>query len=509
MKKYLTLFILFAISLSAQSKGSEAFKENLPKQKNPSIVPKYPAYNIITGFLLQKEANDGDPFAMHELGLRYLIGKGFAPDTTKAAYWIKKAVDAKLTSAIFNYAIMYNNGIGVDWNPFNAFKLFKTAAEAGMPEGEYAYALLLTDNLILNRNFAETYKYLKKSIAGGFEPAKDVFEEMKEKGLFKGLDSSKTTLEKNKMDYAGSTILSQDFQLDYFEFSKDSLTEEEETEIVEDFFNKDKNELKKILGVNQVLDKDTVSDTTSTAIINIAKNAGSPEALLIEGKSSNYGLGRKKDLINAAAYYLRAYRLGSQKAVFDLFKLVKSTDFFKTLKTSVDKKNPEAMFVWAGLIGLEIDFQITQEQAVGLLNQSADLNYIPALIELGLIYHSGEIVKKDESKAFAYWEKASQLGSTEAKVRLAFASLLNSNSENNKSQNIKILNEALNEGSVLASSALAYCYENGIYFKKNKSLAARYYRSSAQRGSMVAYNSLKRMYNEIRPTDEIFVIYED
>ena len=214
-------------------------------------------------------------------------------------------------------------------------------------------------------------------------------------------------------------------------------------------------------------------------------------------------------MINAAAYYLRAYRLGSQKAVFDLFKLVKSTDFFKTLKTSVDKKNPEAMFVWAGLIGLEIDFQITQEQAVGLLNQSAYLNYIPALIELGLIYHSGEIVKKDESKAFAYWEKASQLGSTEAKVRLAFASLLNSNSENNKSQKIKILNEALNEGSVLASSALAYCYENGIYFKKNKSLAARYYRSSAQRGSMVAYNSLKRMYNEIRPTDEIFVIYED
>jgi len=509
VKKTFIFFIFFSITLFAQQNGSEAFKENQPKPKNPTIIPKYPSYNIITGFLLQKEANGGDPFAMHELGLRYLIGNGFAADTTKAVYWIKKAVDAKLTSAIFNYAIMFNNGIGVEWNPFKAFKFFKEAAEAGMPEGEYAYALMVTDNLIVNRNYSETYKYLKKSIAGGFEPAKEVFKEMKEKGLFRGFDENESTSNQQEMNYAGTALLSSDFQLDFFQFEEDSLTDEQEKAMVEEFLNKDKNELKKILGVNQLTDKDTITDTTAAAILNIAKNAGSPEALLIEGKSSSIGLGKEQDFVKASANFLRAYRLGSRKAVLDLLKIIKNNNYFEILKEEVDIENPEAMFVWAGLTGLEIDFQITQEQAINLLKKAAELNYVPALIELGLIYHSGEIVEKDENTAFKYWEKASELGSTEAKVRLAFSSILQADQSEDQSKNMNILTDALNEGSVLASSALGYCYENGIYVKQDKAMASRFYRSSAQRGSMVAYNSLKKMYDEIRPDDEIFVIYEE
>jgi len=44
--------------------------------------------------------------------------------------------------------------------------------------------------------------------------------------------------------------------------------------------------------------------------------------------------------------------------------------------------------------------------------------------------------------------------------------------------------------------------------KENKVLAVKLYRNAAQRGNQLAYNSLKRMYDEIRPEDESFKIYE-
>ena len=96
---------------------SKAFKSTQPHIRYPLIKARYPSYQLLTGFLLLKEANNGDPYAQHELGLRYLIGKGFVPDTVQAVFWIKKAVAQNLPFAKFNYGILLNNGIGVQWNP--------------------------------------------------------------------------------------------------------------------------------------------------------------------------------------------------------------------------------------------------------------------------------------------------------------------------------------------------------------------------------------------------------
>jgi len=49
----------------------------------------------------------GDVLAQHELGIRYLIGRGAAPDTAKAAYWIKKAADQNYGPALFDMGIIY------------------------------------------------------------------------------------------------------------------------------------------------------------------------------------------------------------------------------------------------------------------------------------------------------------------------------------------------------------------------------------------------------------------
>ena len=45
-----------------------------------------------------EKANNGDASAQHELGIRYLLGRGFGVDTVKSAYWIQKAADRVLLS---------------------------------------------------------------------------------------------------------------------------------------------------------------------------------------------------------------------------------------------------------------------------------------------------------------------------------------------------------------------------------------------------------------------------
>ena len=74
---------------------------------------------------------------------------------------------------------------------------------------------------------------------------------------------------------------------------------------------------------------------------------------------------------------------------------------------------------------------------------------------------------------------------------------------------ITILENASEEGSVSAQAALAYCYEKGLSVKQNKAEAADLYRKAAHRGSQAAFNSLRAMYDQLRPGDDEYDIFEE
>ncbi len=509
--KIIILFLSLYLFINAQdTTKSEAFRRNLPEGKSSLNKPRYPSYPLLTGFVLQREANSGDPFAQHELGIRLLIGKGFAPDTTKAVYWIKKAADQNLTSAKFNLAIMYYNEIGVEWNPFKAYKNFKFAANAGMKEGEYAYGIYFTENFVVNKDLPRAIKWFKKSAQQNYEPAIKTLEDMKEQGydinLADLLENDEITSDTNNFEFAdNSEIMDQEWEVDYFDFQKDTLSAEEERKVVEKLFSENKDALEKKLGLTDLRSVNAIEDTSSLGIIKFAAENGSPEALIISATAAENGIGMQRDLVLAAFRYLRAYRLGSQKAAFKLFQLVKDRSLFKSLKNKIDQGNPDAMYTYAGLVALGFDYSLTEEQAYELLEKAADKNHVYSIIEIGLSYFNGNLVEKDRQKAFEYWQRAADLGSREAKVRIAFAQI--SEDLDNYSEQVNTLRIASNQGSVLAQAALAYCYENGIGVKQKKSMAARLYKQAAYRGSETAYNSLKSMYDELRPADEEFNIY--
>ncbi|MEN8194619.1 MAG: tetratricopeptide repeat protein [Bacteroidota bacterium] len=495
---------------------SKAIKQKWPYNHSyPLIKPKYPTYPLMTAYILQNKANQGDPFAQHELGLRYLTGQGLPRDTIRAVSWIEKAVQKNLTSAWFNYAIMLNNGIGVDWNPFQSYTYFKAAAKNGMPEAQFVYGIFLTDNLVVNRNYTEAYYWIKKSAAQDFKPAKDAVKEFQKMGIelpdeSREEDETINTSSPAIVSTVGdpqTAVWGKDWELDFINLEEDTVSKDDTKKYLDMIFKKNNTELKQLLGISKFPDSVSTSDTTGIGLITYAVDKGSPEALLIAGRAFQEGVIVEKNIIIASARYIHAYRLGSRKAAEYLINLVQSEDYFTLLKEQVDKNDPDAMYVWAGLIALGLDFQLTDEQALELLEKGVEQNHIYSIIETGLCYYSGTLVEKDREKAIDYWQQAVDLGSLEASVRIAFANIQSGIGDNNES--IDLLEKASEEGSVSAQAALAYCYEKGLGVKQNKAEAANLYRRAAHRGSQAAFNSLEKMYDDIRPDDEEYQIYEE
>jgi len=481
---------------------SQAFKSN--QSRKTYFKAKYPSYSLLAGYLLVTEANKGDPFAQHELGLRYLLGQGFPPDTVKAIYWIRKAVDQNLPSAKHNYGILLYNGIGVPWNPFEAYLNFKSAANAGLPEAQFAYALMLMDNLVVNRNYTEAYKLFQSSAKAGFQPAKDALEQFKKSGFIPPTDTTQSVVTPVKVEDV--SLISSDWNLEFIDFENENKKEDNyELNILT---TKNSRELKKYFGIGDENENVNLPDTSGKSILLFAAENGSPEAILIMGLAYEKGILFEKDLVKAASNYLHAYRLGSNKAGEIFYKMITDENFINVLKDRASKNNADAMYVIAGATALGFVNIITNQQALELLKNAVAKNHVPSIIELGLCYSSGSIVKKDVQKAIEYWKLAKNLGSKEAVIRIAFAQIADSTSRNNITDQIEILKNAANEGSVLAEAYLGYCYEKGIGVKEEKGTAVKYYRRAAQRGNQTAFNALKRMYDEIRPPDEEFQVLE-
>jgi len=504
---FLIFIICFQLVIFAQEKvPSEVIKKTGLTYKAPLVKPKYPDYNLAETFILTEKAKQGDPFAQHELGIRYILGIGVPVDSVAAAKWIGLAASKNLPAANFNYGIMLSNGIGVEWNPFEAFKNFKISAESGMEQAQYILGLMYTDNLIVNKNLEIAYKWLRKSADRGFIEAKSVLAEFKKNGIDFDNDSLKNAAQNDLNVQSSNSLPLSDYNLDFLNLKSDTLSEDEERKYLNEILTSKNEEIKRMLNINSKKIVGEVKDTTALGLINFAAKSGSPEALMINAKLYQQGIGIEQNKILAAANYLKAYRLGSYKAAEALLKISRGKDFNSKLQSEVKANNPNAMFVWAGLIALGMDYSLTEKEAFDLLKKAYNQNHINSTIELGLAYYSGSLVKKDSLKAIEYFQKAVKLGSSEAEIRLAYIKI-NSEKNNHDSKYLKTLQDYSNKGSVLAEAALANCYEKGIAVKINKPKAAKLYRQAASRGNEAAFNSLRRMYDAIRPKDKEFQIY--
>jgi TPR repeat protein len=510
----LVLFATFAGNSPAQQDTTQslAFRNNRPFRHSPYFYRPDLGYQIWQQFKLIKEANSGDVLAQHELGLRYLLGEGMTTDTTKAVYWIGKADEQKLPSAMYNYAILLINGWGTEWNPFSAFKYFRSAAKSGMVQAQYVTGILYTDNLIVKRDLNYAYYWIRKSSEEGYEPAEDVITQIEPKISLTVVDSISKFEEGNsyepvtELDTKDQPNLTAPVDLVFIDFDSvgDTITSISDSMLIGDIGR---------IGIDTLMEKmdadsvnnldDLITPENVNELLKLAEN-GSPEAQTIIGKLYEDGIYFSKNPITAAAYYFRALRLDSPKARYLLWQLSKSHNFLDLVQRKAKNDDAEAMFVWYGLNSINYDNQLVIDDAINLLQKSANDNYIPAMIELGLNYYTGRYTLEAQPEGLQYWEDAASMGSTEAKVRLITASLYDNSELTDPKSVFEELKKASENGSVLAQVALAYCYQNGIGTAPSKSETVNYYRMASQRGSQYAYRELQRLYDEIRPDETEF-----
>lgn len=508
------VIVLLATSLAAsplraqkdkEHPNSPVFKDYREAKPVPLLLESDVTYRLWQTFLLERQANAGDVLAQHELGLRYLTGRGVSADTARGAYWIQKAASQNLASAQFNLGILYYHGWGLDWNPFSAYREFLAAAKRGMVEAEYVMGQFLTDNLVVPRDWEGARRWVKLAADSGYAPAQEMLKELEKHMSKQAADSIGAGTGAGLDSLAGGSVV-------LISFDRDSTSRTDLT-LLKDVLESGGEELKRALGMKSLLKENLQMDSSEVLSIKRAADDGSPEALAVLGRCYEKGLLVKQDAVQAAEMYVRAIRLDSPGASEFLWKLLQQDRFYAQLKTRSSDGDVHANYVWPSLRALGFDgilqskqAWISDDQSLRLLERAAGKKHLPSMVELGLCYYAGRWVAADQGKAIDLWNKSAELGSKDARVRIAITDVRANATGAALRESVQTLTDAMHAGSVLAQVALGYCYEHGIGEPVKKAEAANLYRSASQRGSQDAYRALKRLHDEVRPPDKEFQI---
>jgi len=521
----LTLGAAIAQEQQTDRDKSPVFKSSRPPAALPRIPQSEHLEQIWQTFLVSRRASAGDILAQHELGIRYFLGVGVEADSARALYWMKKAADQGLTEARFNAAILLYNGWGGTWNPFEAFDYLQACARRKMVDAEFYLSLFYLDNLVVPMNLDSARAFASAAASQGNKPAgelvaqiDDFRRQQQEWETAARRDSARHIPGKGSANPLQSGSFVMPVVVDMSESGPDSDSTagaggQGMATVLRTALGGADPQLRQALGFSRLAGEST--DSSTLAAVMDAANAGSPEALTFLGRGAERGTGAPADQILAAAYYIRAIRMDSPRAARLLWAMIQQEGVVKRLKKRADAGDPDALFVWAGLVGLGLDgflvqsgAPITDEQALEFLRRASDRGHIPSIIELGLCYYTGRWTERDRTQAEVLWRRAERLGSREAAVRMAVVDVAGDEKLQNADSTITLLEKAIDEGSVLAEVALAYCYEHGEGVKPNFEEAVRLYRAGYRRGSQDAYRALRRLHDSIRPDEERFSIPE-
>ncbi|MEX6508569.1 tetratricopeptide repeat protein [Jiella sp. M17.18] len=152
----------------------------MPTEKKPGEKPPsksdlaYGAYQrgfyVTARKMAEPLANLGDPAAQTLLGEIYSRGLGVAQDMKQAAHWYEAAAKAGNAEAEFRYAMLLIDGTAVKKDMDKAQALMKAAADKGLPLAEYNYAQMLIEASPTG-GFADAAAYFEKAANAGVPDA--------------------------------------------------------------------------------------------------------------------------------------------------------------------------------------------------------------------------------------------------------------------------------------------------------------------------------------------------
>jgi len=129
----------------------------------------YNAKDYATAYDLYSQLEkEGDATAQTSLAFMYQNAQGCEKNEKAALELYTLAAEAKQPYALFNLAILYENGVGgVEHDQFKAHELHMLAAEREVPPAQYEVALMLERGLGCVQNYSEAAFWYEEAAKRG------------------------------------------------------------------------------------------------------------------------------------------------------------------------------------------------------------------------------------------------------------------------------------------------------------------------------------------------------
>lgn len=212
---------------------------------------------------------------------------------------------------------------------------------------------------------------------------------------------------------------------------------------------------------------------------------GYPLAHSVLGFCYEFGLGVEVDFVQAEQLYLEGAQLRDGLSQARLAFLRKyGRPGVKINRVEADR--------WQDLVA-----RVNPHDSLGWLMDAA-VNYSEpsAQYALGVCYHDGVGVEKDEQTAVYWYKLSAAQGHARGQGILGFCYGEGFGVDKDEYEAMRWYRLAAEQGESVAIYNVGYCYEEGIGVEKNELEAVKWYRLSANQGNAFAQNSLGYCYED-------------
>ena len=479
-------------NVRAKVKLADLYRRGLGCKKNPEG-----AMNL---YIEAKEMGSLD--AKMGIADLYLNGEGVAKDEAQAFGLYTELAKKGNDKAKYSLAYCYQNGFGTEKNPFMAGHYLVPAAKQGDSDAQSYLALCFLKGEAVAQNLPKAVYWFKKAASQGNEVAMFNLAFCMQRGW--GIDKSETGAFDLYLQLAKAGHVKA-----YYEVARCYR-----------------------LGIG-------VKENAVKAYRWVQKGVklNDPDCLCMMAYFFYDGKPYVRQSLKAAfKYFSKAASRGSVAAKYVVGQMYLTGKHVKKneekgeayIKEATDAGYAPALYR-AGLIA-ERDGDYGR--AIDCFYRSAQTDYTPALVKMGILSESGEVIARDENAAYYYFKRAAECGSsrgcyglarcyeqgigTEVSRKKAFDYFRLAATSGYRDAELETgyrymfgigtkkelmlakgyLSTSAKEGNAIATYYLGVGHASGKYFKKSKSLALKFFEKSAKLGYVSAYTRLGEAYGK-------------
>ena len=461
-------------------------------------------FSLVNPFEFNMRAAEKEhPNALFNVALMYSKGNGVQQDKQKAAEFYQKSANFGVSKAEFNLARLYMKGEGVEQNKQKAIELFEKAATHGNAKAQTTLALMYSTGDGVKKNYEKTVELYKKAAAKNDPEAQLNLGLMYDIGEGVPMDKKKAFKMYQKAAQNGNAKAQFNLGIIYQKGVEGFIEKDGKTAI--EYYQKaaDQGIILALFNMGVIYSKGDsevpVNKAKALQLFEMAANQGDADAQLNLGAMYAKGEGVPVDKAKAIELYKKAAKQNNPKAQFNLGVIYSKGNGVeknpqkaaKYYQKAADLNMPQAMLNLGVLYykGAE-GFPIDKKKAAELFEKASDKN-ARAVFNLAVMYQKGDGVPQDEKKAMLLYEKAASLDSRDALLNLGVIYDMGSSIvRQDKQKAFNYYFRAAELGNPKAQLNLGLMYQAGEGCRMNKKKAKECFKLAADQGNAQAKQNL-------------------